>query len=220
MKKKLFAVLVVAMVLLTACGGSKNDSIEPEVDTTVDIQSESASELKTKGDKDAEPEATVNEDKSEDVANEDKSKTVEDDTKPETTAEPETAEDDKQEEETADSENYATLEEYWNEPDVRAEIENLYASMEDETMAILCNVQVNNFIIEYKFLDSSMVTDDMSEAFVAALTKGLEENADTFKSVAASFDEEVGFEEGTCTLTVRYTDLDDHVLAERTFGND
>lgn len=209
MKKKLFAVLVVVMVLLTACGGSKNDSIEPEVNTTIDTQSEPVGELKTEENKDAEPE---------DTAKEDESKTVEDDTKPEAAAEPETTEGDKQEEEASDSENYETLEEAFENPDLQTEIDSLIASMEDETMSISYDVKKNNFIITYKFLESSVKAD--TDGLAEALTEALEGLADTFKNMAATFDELVVGGEGTCTITVRSTDPDDNVIAEQTFGND
>lgn len=198
MKKKLFAVLVMVMVLLTACGGSKDDGIEREIDTTVDIQSEPADELETEGNKEAEPE---------DATNEDESKTVES----------ETTEDGKQDEEVSDLENYETFEEaYYNDPDIRAGIEGSYASMGNEEMSVGIDIKVNNFIVTYKFLDSSETVDGMADA----LAEALEERADTLKSAAAAFDEALGFEEGTCTVTVIYADPDDNVLVEKTFKND
>lgn len=72
----------------------------------------------------------------------------------------------------------------------------------------------------FKLLDSSMKVDNISEATIEALTELIEGQADTFKNATATFDEALEFEEGTCTITVRYTDPDDNVIAEQTFAND
>ena len=118
-------------------------------------------------------------------------------------------------EEVSNSDNYETLEDYWNDPDVRAELESSYASIGDEELSVSVDVKGNNLIVTYKILDSSIKVDNIAER----LAEALDEGGDTFKNMAAAFDEELGFEAGTCTVTIRYTDPDDNVLAEKTFVN-
>ena len=205
MKKKIFTVLVVLMVLLTACGGSQDDVIEPEVDTTADIQSESVDELETE---------KVDEDEPKEVADKAESETVEDEAEAEATVDLETTVDDGQDEEVSDSEEYKTLEEYYITH--KSELDAEWLSMSEEGLSVNAEVNDNNFIVTIKILDSSVIVDGLREALAEALDK----QADIFKSQVGVFDEELGFESGTCTVTMRYTDPDDNVLAEKTYRND
>lgn len=205
MKKKLFAVLIVIMVLMTACGGGRDDVIESKVDTTVDIQSKQADELKT---------AKIDEDEQEEVVDEVESENVEDEAEPETTVESETTGDDEQEKKVSDSENYETLEDYYNES--KSDLDALWNSMSEEGLSVAVEVKGNNFLVTIKILDSSMLVDGIAEALEGAL----EAQADTFKDQAAQLDEGIGAEVGTCAVTMRYTDPNDNVLAEKTYRND
>ena len=115
-------------------------------------------------------------------------------------------EDDVQDEEVSDSENYETLEEYCNNPDMRAEIESNLAAVENEATSISIDVKDNNLMLTFRILDSSLIVDGMSEKLAEAL-----EGQDRFRNTAAAFDEELGFEAGTCSVTIRYTDPNDNV---------
>ena len=186
MKRKVMITLLVSMICLSSCG--KADDIEEVVSSAIET-TEPQQEVEDQ--QEVEEENTVDE-----VEN-----VVE--------GEPDETE------EVSDSENYETLEEAFNDPDVRLGIESSIASMEDETTSISFDVKGNNFIMIFKILDSSWIVDNMAER----LAEALDEGGDTFKNMAAAFDEELGFEAGTCTVTVRYTDPDDNVLAEKTFVN-
>lgn len=186
MKRKVMITLLVSMICLSSCG--KADDIEEVVSSAI----ETTEPQQEAGDQqEVEEENTV--DEVENVVEEEPDET----------------------EEVSDSENYETLEEAFNDPDVRLGIESSIASMEDETTSISFDVKGNNFIMIFKILDSSWIVDNMAER----LAEALDEGGDTFKNMAAAFDEELGFEAGTCTVTIRYTDPDDNVLAEKTFVN-
>ena len=204
MKKKIFTVLVVLMVLLTACGGSQDDVVEPEVDTTADIQSVSIDELETE---------KVDKDEPKEVADKAESDTVEDEVETEATVDSETTADSEQKE-VSDSEQYETFEEYYIAH--KSEFDALWLSASEERMSVAAEVKDNNFIVTIKILDSSVIVDGLGEA----LEEALDEQADTFKSQAGQFDEELGFDSGICTVTMRYTDPDDNLLAEKTYRND
>lgn len=204
MKKKIFTVLVVLMVLLTACGGSQDDVIEPEVDTTADIQSESIDELETE---------KVDEDEPKEVADKAELDTVEDEVETEATVDSETTADSEQEE-VSDSEQYETFEEYYVAH--KSELDAQWLSGSEEGMSLAVEVKDNNFIMTLKILDSSIISDSLGEV----LTEALDERVDTFKSQASQFDEALEFENGTCTVTIRYIDPDDNLLAEKTYRND
>ena len=188
MKRKVMITLLVSMICLSSCG--KADDIEEVVSSAIET-TEPQQEAEEQHQQEVEEENTV--DGVENVVEEEPDKT----------------------EEVSDSENYETLEEAFNDPDVRLGIESSIASMEDETTSISFDVKGNNFIMIFKILDSSWIVDNMAER----LAEALDEGGDTFKNMAAAFDEELGFEAGTCTVTVRYTDPDDNVLAEKTFVN-
>lgn len=207
MKKKLFTVLVALMILVTACGDNKNDSIEPEIDNTDDIQSEPIDELETE---------EVDEDEPEEVADEAEPDTVEDEADIEATVDSGAVTDDEQDREASDSEEYETLEEFYIANQSALDAQWLPIADSYEGMSAAVEVNDNNLIVTVKFLDSSSMVEGIAEA----LTEALDERADAFKSQAGQFDEELGFEKGTCALTMRYTDPDDNVLAERTCRND
>ena len=178
--------LLVSMICLSSCG--KADDIEEVVSSAIET-TEPQQEVEDQ--QEVEEENTV--DEVENVVEEEPDET----------------------EEVSNSDNYETLEDYWNDPDVRAELESSYASIGDEELSVSVDVKGNNLIVTYKILDSSIKVDNMAER----LAEALDEGGDTFKNMAAAFDEELGFEAGTCTVTIRYTDPDDNVLAEKTFVN-
>lgn len=132
---------------------------------------------------------------------------------PEADAEPETeaAEDDTADTE-ADAAGYSTLEDYYNDPTVKAALDSAFDAMAGDGMSAACEVSGNEFTVIIKIEDSSMIVDGMGEALDAAL----DAQADTFKGQVEQFDDVIG-QEGACTVVMRYTDPDDNVLAEKAF---
>lgn len=117
------------------------------------------------------------------------------------------------EEEASDvSGDYKTLEDYYNDPTVKSILDSMFESMGQDGMSVAVEVNANEFVAIIKFEDSSMVVDGLGEA----LEEALNAQAASFEAQAAQFDEAIG-EAGVCTVTMRYTDADDNVLAEASF---
>ncbi|MDE7259638.1 MAG: DUF4854 domain-containing protein [Lachnospiraceae bacterium] len=108
--------------------------------------------------------------------------------------------------------DYTTLEDYYNDPTVKAALESAFDAMAGDGMSAACEVSGNEFTVIIKIEDSSMIVDGMGEALSAAL----DAQADTFKAQVKQFDDVIG-QDGACTVVMRYTDPDDNVLAEKAF---
>lgn len=108
--------------------------------------------------------------------------------------------------------DYATLEDYYNDPTVKDALDAAFDAMASDGMSADCEVSGNEFTVIIKIEDSSMIVDGMGDALSAAL----DQQADTFKSQVKQFDDVIG-QEGACTVVMRYTDPDDNVLAEKSF---
>ena len=132
---------------------------------------------------------------------------VEADAEPETEAPAEDTADD-----TASVDGYTTLEDYYNDPTVKAALDGMFSSMAGDGMEAACEVKGNEFTVIIKITDSSMIVDGMGEALAAAL----DAQEDTFKEQVKQFDDVIG-QEGASTVVMRYTDPDDNVLAEKAF---
>lgn len=109
-----------------------------------------------------------------------------------------------------------TLEEYFSDPEVKSALDSEYAAMAQDGVSIDYEVKGNEFIFTFKYEDSSMIVDGMGDL----LGQAIDMMEDYFKVSASQFDEEIGAKEGTCTVTVRYTDPDNKVLAEKSFTAD
>lgn len=107
---------------------------------------------------------------------------------------------------------YATLEDCYNDPAVKSQLEAALGTSEEGT-ALSIEAKGNVLTMTCKFEDSSMDTEGLGDTLSAAM----DANAAMFEQLAASFDEAVGGEAGTCTFAVRYTDANDNVLAEKEF---
>lgn len=189
MKRKTVKLVACAAIMaltlsMTACGG--NDAA-----ATTDAETEAeVSEPEAEAEPETEPEVEA---------------------EPEADAEPETeaAEDDTAD---TDAEGYSTLEDYYNDPTVKAALDSAFDAMAGDGMSAACEVSGNEFTVIIKIEDSSMIVDGMGEALDAAL----DAQADTFKGQVEQFDDVIG-QEGACTVVMRYTDPDDNVLAEKAF---
>lgn len=196
--KSIACAAVMALALsVTACGGS-DDAAKTNDDANVEETAQDTEDAGTETEAETETE-------------------TEDTTAADTGADTEDAAADTETEADASAAGaegtYATLEDYYNDPAVKSQLDASFESMGEEGMALSVEAKENVLTMICKFEDSSMVVDGVGDTLSAAL----DANAATFEQIAASFDEAVGGAAGTCTFAVRYTDPDDKVLAEKEF---
>lgn len=189
-----------AMVLalsVTACGDSDDTStttVAPVVETPA--QTEKKVEVPQVDDND-EAEAEVEDE----VGAEDEAD-VEDDAE---------AEDEGDAEEEAE---YASLEEAFADPEVKAEMDDMISSMEEDGMLVSYEVTGNDFVVIYQFTD---ITVDDVDGLAESMSEAMGQLEDMFVELAEMFDEVLG-EEGASTITVRCLDAADSVLFEDTYS--
>ena len=104
-----------------------------------------------------------------------------------------------------------TLEDYFSDPTVMSLMEQQYAALSDQGMEASIDVKGNDFTVIIKITDGSVIDDTTGDQ----LSAGMDAMEDQLIDSAKQFDEAVG-EEGACTVTMRYLDPDDNVLAEKT----
>lgn len=190
---------IMAMTLsVTACGGSDDAAPAAETEETTEAADEAA---------DAEEESAPEEEEApvEDAETEteaDADAETEADADAETEADAETAES-----------SDVTVESLMNDPAVKAQYEEAFASYEEQGMSVAVEATGNELVMSLTFTDSSLVQDGVAEQLEA----GLDSTASTFETLAGSLDQAVGADAGACTYTVRYLDADGGVLAERSF---
>lgn len=117
-------------------------------------------------------------------------------------------------EEEADTSTAAsgTLEELFSDPATKEALDQQFAAMTQDGMSLSSEVKGNEFTLIFKFEDSSVIYDGIE----SDLETGMSTMASTFQASAQQFDSAIGAE-GACTVTIRYTDPDDNVLAEQSF---
>lgn len=191
MKRKTLKLIVCAAITaltltVTACGGSD----DAETADTAEVEETVETEEKAEPEKEAEPEEEA-----------------EPEAKPEEEAEDEAA--------SASSDEYTTLEDYYNDPTVKSLLDSMYSNMEADGLSLSLDVKGNEFAVIIQIEDSSMIVDGLAEA----LDAGMDEQADQLKEQVKQFDEVIG-EEGACTVTMRYTDPDGNVITERSVKAD
>lgn len=181
---------VMALTLsVTACGGSDDSSnTTPAVEDKADTQ-EDTTEPEAEVEDEAEKEVSEAEDAVEDAIEE-----VED------------------EEEEA-SEEAQTLEELFSDPSLKDMYDSMLEAMSEDGLELSYEVSGNDFVMIFTITDTSLVTDEMA----AGLTEALETQGDQFVTQAKQFDDILG-EEGASTVTIRYTDPDGNVMAEKTYS--
>lgn len=179
---------IMAMTLsVTACGGS-------------DSSDDSAPVAETEDTTEAEAEPEVEEE----TAPEEEADT-------ETEAEAEPEEDASADDASAETDGQ-TLEDIFNDPATKSQYDAAFEAMAQEGMEVSVEATGNELAVIIKITDSSMVVDGMGEALESAL----DEQAATFEAQVAQFDDAVGTP-GACTVTMRYLDPDDNVLAEKSY---
>ncbi len=103
--------------------------------------------------------------------------------------------------------DYASFEDYLNDPAVRAEITIEKSS--DDSFDVHVSAKGNELIMEFKFLDDlGIEASDIEELYA-----GYEEY---FGSVVAEFDEMIG-QSGACTLVLRFLNPDDTLIKENRY---
>lgn len=191
MKRKTVKLVACAAIMaltlaMTACGGE-----DAAAATETEVEAEVA-EPEAETEPEAEPEVVA---------------------EPEADAEPETeATEDGTADTGADVTGDLTLEDYYNDPTVKAALDSAFGAMAEDGMSVACEVSGNEFTVIIKIENSDMIVDGMGEALDAAL----DTQADTFMEQVKQFDDVIG-QEGACTVSMRYTDPDDNVLAEKSF---
>lgn len=186
---------VMALTLsVTACGGSDNSS---NSNTSVAENTKDVKEDVSAPEADEEKEEEVN------TAEEEETKVPE--------AEEET-EDEEEESSLADAQ---TLEDYFTDPTLKDMYDSMLEAMSEEGISLSYEVSGNDFVMIFTITDSDYLTDEMADG----LAEALETQGDQFKTQAAQFDS-ILEGNGTCTVTIRYTDPDGNVMAEKTFTAD
>ena len=197
--KSIACAAVMALALsVTACGGS-DDAAKTNDDANVEETAQDTEDAGTETEAETETETET-----EDTTAADTGADTEDAADTETEADASAA---------GAEGTYATLEDYYNDPAVKSQLDASFESMGEEGMALSVEAKENVLTMICKFEDSSMVVDGVGDTLSAAL----DANSATFEQIAASFDEAVGGAAGTRTFAVRYTDPDDKVLAEKEF---
>ena len=125
---------------------------------------------------------------------------------------------DAEEEANTDSDSEGmTLEKYFSDPEVKAEFESIFSEYESLGFAFSIDAIGDDLTMTLQFIDPDMVGD--ADAMGETLAERIEASSDQYESYVGMFDALVGGK-GTCTLTVRYTDPDNNVLAEKIFEVD
>ena len=107
---------------------------------------------------------------------------------------------------------FESLEEIFADPEVKEAFDSMFSVLEGSGISVSIDVIGNDFGVTLKVEDSSLLEGTSADDFVATLDAQEEQYA----AYAAQFDELLE-EAGACSVTVRYTDPDDNVLAEKTF---
>lgn len=193
MKRRTLKVLACATMMamtlsVTACGSG--DAAETTETVEEDAEVEEAEEAEVEEEVEAEVEEEVEEE----------------------AEEAEEAAEEVAEEEEATSGEATTLEEYYNDPTVKAMLDSAFESLAEDGMSASIEMEENTMTVIIKIEDESMMVDGMGEYLDAAL----DASADQFAEQAATFDEIIG-ESGACTVVMRYLDPDDNVISEKSF---
>ena len=196
------AVAMVLALSVTACGGSDNTTgntgaSDAKVQDTVETEEDNEVPEVVDNDED---EAEVD-----DEANAD-------DEADEVDAEDEADSDD--DANAGEETTYASLEEAFADPEVKAEMDDMISSMEEDGMAVFYEVIGNEFAVTYQFTE--LVVDDV-EGLAESLEAAMSQLEGVFVELAEEFDKEIG-EAGACTISVHYLDAADSVLYEGSFS--
>lgn len=105
-----------------------------------------------------------------------------------------------------------TVEDYYNDPEVKAEFEEQIAAAAGQGMSINIEAKGNEFKMIYQYDPDFVLADDAADQLEAAL----ESNAAVFEAQAQVFDTAIG-QEGACTVSVQYLDAEGNLIAEKSY---
>lgn len=198
MKKKTLRFMACAAVMaltlsVTACGGGEDGSVNSEV-----VQAEQDEEI----DAEIKAEEVQAEIREENQAVEDGIEEAE-------------AENEEAEEVDEETEDYDSLEEMFADPEIKDAFDQMFSVLDGSGISLNLEVTGNEFIMTLKVEDSSLLSEGIEEGLAATL----DEQEEQYKEYAAQFDELLE-KPGATTVTVRYVDPDDAVLAERSYKAD
>lgn len=112
-----------------------------------------------------------------------------------------------------DDEYFETLEEAFADPDVKAAMDEEFNSMDLDGMEFSYEVTGNEFIANYKVLDT--VIEDPDD-FAEQMEPVMDSLGGVFSMIPEAFDEAIG-KEGATSVTVRFLDANDTLLIERSY---
>lgn len=136
---------------------------------------------------------------------------TEDDSQAEPEAEPETEAEAEAEAE-PEADGLMTVEDYYNDPEVKAAFEEQIAAAAGQGMSISIEAKGNDFAMIYQYDPDFVLADDAADQLDAAL----ESNAAVFEAQAQVFDAAIG-QEGACTVIVQYLDAEGNLIAEKSY---
>lgn len=181
------AAAITLALSVTACGGSNDSASATDsaaVEDTVDTEA-AVEELEEASDEEA----------------------------AETDVEEEVEADVEEEADAGDDEYFASLEEAFAVPEVKAAMDEQLGSMDMDGMEFSYEVTGNDFIVNYKVLDAAI--DDPND-FAEQAEPVMDQLGVLFSAVAEMFDEAIG-QKGATAVVVRFYDANDTLLIERSY---
>ncbi|MCI9360951.1 MAG: DUF4854 domain-containing protein [Hungatella sp.] len=112
----------------------------------------------------------------------------------------------------AEAGDYKTVEDYYNDPEVKAILDQQMEAAAGQGMSISIEVKENDFTMIYQYDPDITLPDDVKDQLETAL----ESNASVFEAQAQSFDEVIGAD-GASAVTVRYLDSDGGLILEKSY---
>lgn len=199
------ATMMTLMLSVTACGGSDDGASSSNTDSAA------VEDAADTGDA-AEPETDA--DKAETGAEDaDKAETGADEADAGAEDADETDADTAEDTNAGDEDSYDTLEDAFADPEVKAAMDEQFASMDLDGMEFTYEVKGNDFIANYKVLDT--VIDDPDD-FAEQMDPVMDQLGGVFSLIPQAFDEAIG-QEGATSVVVRFLDADDTLLIERSY---
>lgn len=110
------------------------------------------------------------------------------------------------------ADGFATLEEFWNSPGIREQLETQMAAMgSDEIKVVSVEVKGNLFAVTFQITDRSLMVDGLADL----LEQEMDAQGDVLRQQAATFDSILT--SGSSTIRFTYLDPNGGLLAEREF---
>lgn len=108
---------------------------------------------------------------------------------------------------------YEFLEDYYNTPAGKAELEADYEDLVGEGMSLTAYTVMNELVVTVKYEDSALLTEGIEET----LAQKLDSLNDRFVQQTIEYNDIINWS-SVCMVRVRYTDPEGNVLAEQTYS--